>query len=177
MANKSSVPPEVNEVRVLALNTCMEAFQLRNVDLVNAQCGTKEEITAFRKGKRSLTPYVLDRLYDNVFKAKGVRKEYLYANSKKDLACMTQEQYDFVKTYGDVMKASLELSGAKMTVLYDALKTVCESENIPEPNAVEFIKDSAFLSRQLEEEALRIAWSYIHRDQSPLWSLLKKNNS
>ena len=82
MANKVTITDEVQTKRVIALNKCMEAYDLRNVDLHNAGCGTPTEICDFRAGRRRLTNYIMERIYDNVFKEKGVRKDYLLGESE-----------------------------------------------------------------------------------------------
>ncbi len=192
MANKVSISEEIQKKRVIALNKCMERYELDNVDLHNAGCGWPSEITQFMKGERNLTDYVMERIYDNVFKEKGVRKDYLLGNDED----MTEKEHQqaLFQMRNDVSKISMEANQATMVLLEYALKGVYLDEELrklkaaglSEKDALKKLAkvsppenmiapaDALFLTLQLQEEAEKLVWSYLHRDKSPLWSFIHK---
>lgn len=176
MANKQLISDEIQSKRVDALNRCMDRFKLTNKDLSNSGCGAPGEITYFRQGKRTLTDYVVDRIYDNVFKEKGVLKSYLLG----DCSFMTQiecdnvlsEYRESIKVDPEYLTKHISMADSCENVIMYALNEVCKKEGIEVPDTSN--PEFNFLCLQLQDEAQKLVWAYLHQDTTPLWSFITK---
>lgn len=133
---------------------------------------TQQYISDVALGKKPMSPELAKRISEDTSLGRSL---------KYDTEIKIRASYllglDDIKTNIEYMdkftSQCMELEDATMIMLDSALKEVCLTEGIPVPTVD--TPEAIFLRLQLQDEALKLVWSYLHRNTTPLWSFIDQH--
>ncbi len=149
------------------LKRCIERYNLKQKDLEKPidkeghVCCTESDVSSWIHGRKLLTESKISDLLRYIPEFKDVKKDFLLGDSEY----MTAADYE-----RDRESHHMTTYQASKILIEDAMKEVCKMEGLSIP---EDSPEINFLELQLKDEALKIVWSYLHSNSTPMWEYIK----